>query len=189
MADTDIDICSRALVLLGEAPITSFNQNTTASRTAKLLYEATVTDMLGGRRWHFAQTTAQMSRLAAEPVSDWDAEYTRPSGALVVHRVTIDDVPIEFELGENTIRCNADETNEVYCTYTVRTLEAYWPPYFRGAVEKELAARFAFPVTAQEALAAKAQTLADRALRQARLLDSQSQTAPTVRQSRFKSAR
>jgi hypothetical protein len=188
-ANTDLDICSRALVQLGEEPITSFNQETAASRVAALMYESTVEDLFGLHRWHFATRTTQLSRLAAEPDIDWDAEYVLPEDCLVVKRLRVDDVPVEFELHENTVRCNATEEEEVYLTYVARINEAYWPPYFRALVEKELMARFAFPVTAQETVAAEARRGANAQLRSAKLLDAQSQTTRPIRQSRFLAAR
>ena len=187
--NTDLDICSRALVQLGEAPITSFTQGSAASRTAALLYEATVEAMFGAHRWHFATRTEQLSQLADPPDSDWDAEYVLPTDCLVVKKLRCNDDPVEFELHENTLRCNVDENDALYLSFTARINEAYWPPYFRELVEKELVARFAFPITANEGVAAEARRAANAQLRAARLLDGQSQTTRPIRQSRFLASR
>ena len=187
--NTDLDICSRALVQLGEQPITSFTQGTAASRTAALLYEATVEAMFGLHRWNFATRTEQLSQLADPPDSEWDAEYVLPTDCLVVKKLRLNDLPVDFELHENTLRCNVDENDELYLTYVARINELYWPPYFRELVEKELVARFAFPITANEVVSDKARSLANMALREAKRLDSQSQTTKPIRQSRFLAAR
>ena len=189
MADTRLDICSRALVQLGEAAITSFTQNNAGSRTAALLYDATVEAMFGAHRWKFATRTSQLSRVAAEPDNGWDAAYTLPTDCVVVRRVEVEDEPIEFELYENSLRCDAVEADEVFLIYTAKVLIPYWPPYFTELVEKELVARFAFPITGQETVAQAARSVANAQMRAARLIDSQSQTTRPIRQTRFLAAR
>ena len=67
MAITDIDICARALILIGASPITSFDDGTTEATVASNLYEDTVKDLLSRHRWRFSTGQVQMSRLTAVP--------------------------------------------------------------------------------------------------------------------------
>lgn len=155
MDSTAIDIASAALVHLGEQPITSFKQQVARAVTVNQLYESTVSGKLGEKRWGFARTTAMLARLAATPEgSVWQASYQLPADLLLIHRVTINGQPIRYERYGDAIQCNAVTTEPVYVTYSRRVPEAEWPDVFRVAIEYELAARFAFPVTAQESLAA-----------------------------------
>lgn len=189
MADTAIDICSRALVLIGEKPITSFSAGDTPSIVANQLYEPCVKAMLGSRRWGFANTTQQLSRKTGTPVAAWDAEYELPSDLLLIRRITVDDAPIRYERFASTIRCNAGVDDVVVMTYVRRVAEAEFPSFFTGALEIELAARFVLPISGSETLMAFWMREARKAWAEARSAGSQEQTAQRLPISRFKAVR
>ena len=46
MADSKFDICNKAMVLVGANTITSFTENTTESKVAGQLYEATLENQM-----------------------------------------------------------------------------------------------------------------------------------------------
>lgn len=189
MADTALDICSRALVMIGADPITSFQSNTTPSKVAATLYEPTVRAMLT-KRWGFARTTQELSLLADAPDGNiWDAAYAMPAEALVVHRVEIAGLPIRYERFENQIRCNAGPADTVVMTFIRRVDETEFPAYFVGALELELAARFAFPVTAQESAQGFWRREANKAWADARAQGSQEQSSQRLPISRMKAVR
>ena len=71
MATTKIDICARALVMIGVS-ITSFTDGTTESTVASNLYEDTIKNILSSYRWRFASKQAQLSRLTDAPDHKWD---------------------------------------------------------------------------------------------------------------------
>ena len=66
-ANSAIDIVSRALVLIGAEPITSFTENTTEALVANNMYEDAVRTSLSSARWRFATKQAQLSQLVADP--------------------------------------------------------------------------------------------------------------------------
>ena len=66
-ANSAIDIVSRALVLIGAEPITSFTENTTEALVANNMYEDAVRTSLSSARWRFATQQAQLSQLVADP--------------------------------------------------------------------------------------------------------------------------
>ena len=67
---SDIDIASRALVLIGAEPISSFSGTTTESQVATNLYEDIVRSSLTQTRWRFASNIAQLSRPTDVPVDE-----------------------------------------------------------------------------------------------------------------------
>jgi hypothetical protein len=185
MAITSIDICARALVLIGASPITSFDDGTTEAIVADNLYEDTVRDLLSRYRWRFATSQIQMNRLVDAPEHKWDAAYQLPPECILVHGVYIGGTPIEFDRYQDMIYCNAVDTDEVFIDYMFRADEALWPPFFVMTVILQMASVFAYSVAQQEALA---DLFEKRALRQftiARNLDSQSQTNRRLPTSRF----
>lgn len=189
MAVTDIDICSRALVLIGAQPITSFSDGTTESTVASNLYEDTVRDLISRHRWRFAAGQAQLSRRVEVPAAKWDAAYQLPGDLLLLHGVTVNGNDIEYDRYQNLVYCDADEQDAVFADYTFRADEDLWPPYFVTYVELSLASMFAYSVANQIQTADYMEKKALRQMAMARNIDSQSQTTRKLDLSRFEQAR
>ena len=189
MSTTDIDICARALIMIGAQPITSFDDGTTEATVAANLYEDTVRDLLSRHRWRFATGQAQLSRLTASPDARWDAAYQLPADMLVLHGVTITDDNIAYDRYQDMVYCNATAEDLVFADYTFRATEDLWPPYFTTGVQYQLASIFAYSVAAQEGLADLFEKRALRHMTMARTIDSQSQTTRRLNVQRFNQVR
>lgn len=189
MAITDIDICARALILIGASPITSFDDGTTEATVAANLYEDTVRDMLSRHRWRFASGQAQLSRLVDAPSAKWDAAYQLPSDLILLHGVTISDDQVAYDRYQDKVYCNATAEDVVFADYTFQANEDLWPPHFVTAVQYQLASIFAYSVAAQEGLSDLFEKRAMRQLMICRTLDSQSQTTRRLNVQRFNQVR
>ena len=189
MAITDIDICARALVLIGATPITSFDEGTTESTVASNIYQDTVRDMLSRHRWRFASGQAQLSRLVDVPDAKWDAAYQLPADLLILHGVTITDDQIAFDRYQDKVYCNATVEDVVFADYTFQANEDLWPPYFVTGVQYQLASIFAYSVAAQEGLSDMFEKRAMRQMAIGRTIDSQSQTTRRLNVQRFNQIR
>lgn len=189
MATTPIDICARALVMIGANPITSFEDGTTEATVASNLYEDTVRDLLSRYRWRFATGQLQLSRRTDVPDARWDAAYTLPSGLLLLHGVTVNDSPIPYDRYQDMVYCNATEHDAVIADYGFRADESLWLPGFIMAVELQLASIFAYAVAAQADLSNMMEQRALRQLTIARSVDSQSQTTRRLDVQRFSQVR
>jgi hypothetical protein len=190
MADTAIDICSRALVLIGEKPITSFcGRRYALHRGEPALRTDCVRSMLGTRRWGFANTTQQLSRKTGTPVaglgcririavrSPPDPPHHRRRPADPLRALRLDD-PLQR-------RCQRNGGHDLRAPRR----EAEFPSYFTGALEIELAARFTMPITGQETLMGIWQREARKAWAEARSAGSQEQSSQRLPISRYKAAR
>jgi hypothetical protein len=189
VAITDIDICARALVLIGASPITSFDEGTTESTVASNIYQDTVRDMLSRHRWRFASGQAQLSRLVDVPDAKWDAAYQLPADLLILHGVTITDNQIAFDRYQDKVYCNATTEDVVFADYTFQANEDLWPPYFVTAIQYQLASIFAYSVAAQEGLSDMFEKRAMRQMTIGRTIDSQSQTTRRFNVQRFNQIR
>jgi hypothetical protein len=189
MATSNIDICARALVMIGAAPITSFSDGTTEATVAANLYEDTVRDLISRNRWRFAAGQTQLSRRTDAPDAKWDAAYQLPSDLLLLHDVTVNGDVIDYDRYQDLVYCDADEADLVYADYTFRALEDLWPPYFTTAVELTLASIFAYAVANQIQTADYMEKKALRQMALARNIDSQAQTTRAFDLSRFEKAR
>lgn len=85
MASSPTDIANLALGHLGEAPITSFQEDSLAARKAALHYLATRDQVLRSHRWNFAQTRKVLSRLLERPAFGWTYQYELPEDCLRVN--------------------------------------------------------------------------------------------------------
>tara|TARA_A100001201_G_scaffold26739_1_gene29534 strand:- start:678 stop:1289 length:612 start_codon:yes stop_codon:yes gene_type:complete len=189
MSDSKFDICSKALVLVGANTISSFSANTTESIVANQLYESTLENMLTRSRWRFSAKQAQLSRNASAPTARWSAKYAVPTGALLIHTVTVNDNVIEFDRYESDILCDASSSDTVVADYTFQPSEANFPPYFKQALVFELASLFAGAIARNDSLSTLYNQRAVAQLAIARAQDSQAQTTRKVDTTRFRNRR
>lgn len=184
-ANSDIDIAARALVLIGADPITSFTASSTEALVANNVYEDTVRTALCASRWRFSTNQAQLNLLTAAPTGRWDTAHQLPSGALMVHAVTINDRIIEYNIYGDKVFSNSTVNDVLIADYTYRAGEQDWPSYFTLAVEYALASTFALGIARDDQLALMFEKKAQQLMQQAKTLDSQQQTTRKLVTSRF----
>lgn len=184
-ANSDIDICSRALILIGAEPITSFDDNNNEALIASNIYEDIARSALVNTRWRFATNQAVLNRLSSVPTGRYDAAYQLPSDWLMTHAITVNDTPVEYQTYGNKIYCNEDQSAEVIADYSYRAEEYDWPSYFTVAVQYELASVFAVSLARDAGLAKLMSDQAQLAMMKARTLDAQQQTTRKLNTSRF----
>lgn len=175
-ANSPIDVCSRALILIGADPITSFDDGNNEALIASNMYEDVARSALVNCRWRFATNQVVMNRLSDTPTGRFDAAYQLPSGWLMTHAVTVNDHPIEYDTYGNKIYTDASANETLILDYTYRAEEQDWPSYFTVAVQYELASVFAIGLARDQGLASLMQQQAQVSMIKARNLDSQQQT-------------
>tara|TARA_Y100000401_G_scaffold25908_1_gene18204 strand:- start:2426 stop:3019 length:594 start_codon:yes stop_codon:yes gene_type:complete len=184
-ANSAIDICARALILIGADPITSFDDGTTEALVSVNVYEDMARASLVNARWRFATNQAVLNRLTAEPTGRYDFAYQQADGTLMVHAVTVNDNPIEYQIYGDKIFANTSSSDELVADFTFRANEDTWPSYFTIAVEYALATLFATSIARDANLAALMKTASSDAMAKARSLDAQQQTTRKLVTSRF----
>ena len=183
-ANSAIDICSRALILVGAEPITSFDDDTTEALIAGNMYEDIARTNLTSTRWRFSTNQAVLNRLSDAPTGRFDAAYQLPD-YLFVHAVTVRDLQIEYNIYGSKIFCDAAVSDELILDYTYRADEVDWPSYFCVCVEYAMAVVFATALARDSSLASLMDNQYTRLLAKARSTDSQQQTTRKVTTSRF----
>lgn len=184
-ANSPIDICSRALILIGADPITSFDDGNTEALVAVNMYEDVARASLVNSRWRFATNQAVLNLLSAAPTGRYDRAYQLPSDTLMLHAVTVNDLPIDYQIYGNKVFSDTDPSDVVVADYTFRAEEQDWPSYFTLAVEYSLAVVFATSIARDSTLASLMQSQGQNAMAKARSLDSQQQTSRKLTTSRF----
>ena len=185
VANTPIKICSRASLLIGGNAIQSFSDGSAEASVCDAMYEDMARAALTNNRWRFASDQEVLSRLIAAPTARWSAAYQKPTEAIMISAVTVNDNLIQYDSYGSKIYCNEGESSEVVCDYIFRANEPDWPPYFVVAVEYVMAAVLAVSVARDPQMAQLMEAKADYQMRQARLRESQSQTTRKLNTSRF----
>jgi len=184
-ANSDIDIASRGLILIGADPITSFTASTTESTVANAIYEDIVRTTLCSSRWRFATNQAQLNLLTNVPTGRYDTAHQLPTDMLMLHAVTISDAIIEYNIYGDKVFSDASTQDTLVADYTFRALEQDFPSYFTVALEFSLASSFALAIARDEQLSSILEQKGGALLQQAKTLDSQQQTTRKLVTSRF----
>ena len=59
---TKQDLCSMALLKLGEQPLTSINADTASAQLARTLYDTTIDSLISTHPWHFASKNFEIEK-------------------------------------------------------------------------------------------------------------------------------
>lgn len=156
---TDIDICNRALNLIGSDAISGFQQTTDKAATCARQYEGTLSMLISMAHWRFATKKRQLSPLLASPVNVYQYAYQLPSDLVagpdgVYNSTAVAAPPITtgYEIFERTILTNEQR---IIIDYRFRPSENNFPDWFQQLLVLALAGAFAMGVTDQEDLAAE----------------------------------
>jgi|TARA_R110000796_G_scaffold163811_1_gene280769 hypothetical protein len=184
-ANTPIKVCSRASVLMGGSPISSFDEGTAEAEVVDAMYEDIARAALTSTRWRFATNQQVLNRLAAAPTSRYDAAYQMPSDLLMLSTVTVNDDPIIYDTYGDKVYCDMSTNEVVIADYIYRASESSWPSYFTLAVEFQVAAMLSISIARDPSLAQMMDQQGERQMIKARRLDSQQQTTRKLMTSRF----
>lgn len=188
-SNSPVDICSRALILIGAEPITSFDDGNNEALISSSMYEDVAQSALVNTRWRFATNQLVLNRLSDAPTGRYEASYQMPSDSLMIHALTVNGFNIEFQTYSDNLFCDADASDQVIADYTYRVLEQYWPSYFIMSVQFQLASVFAISLARDGSLSQLMDQKAAFLMAKARGVDSQSQTNRKLDTSRFISNR
>jgi len=172
MALNDVALASRALVRIGAAPITAFDDNTAEAEIAASLFAPTRDALLSAYPWSFATGQVALSELGAVPVADYDHAFGLPNDYLRALSAGAGGKGrgLNYRIARGALHTNSES---VILTYVFRPDESEFPPYFDQALISRLAAEFTIPVTENTSRAEALFRLAEQEFERARQIDSQ----------------
>ena len=150
--DTDLTICSDALLLLGAAPISSFNEGTDEANTCDRLYPDVKNSTLQDYPWSFSFKKVQLARTVNTPTNEWKYEYQLPSDRVgppraAFNSTAVGDRPFQtWEIYGDKLLTN-EET--VVIDYQYSVVEGNMPVYFVQLLKYQMAWHLAEPITDQ----------------------------------------
>jgi hypothetical protein len=157
VGDTDLSICSDALILLGASPISSFTEGTDTAQACDRLYPDLRDTMLSTYVWSWTLKKSQIARLSTAPINEWEYAYQLPgdmlSGVLAVfesNSTTERSRRYGWEVYGDQLYTNMET---VYIDYQASVSETKMPNYFVRLLRTALAGELAIVVTDQAAKA------------------------------------
>ena len=126
---TKIDLCSMALLKLGEKPIQSLREDSARAQLARTLFNPTVDTLLSLFPWRFATQNIMLNKNS-------DGDFVIPSNVLRV-------LKCEGKIVGNKI-INSADTTEIIAI--IRMEPESFPGYFATLVATKLALEFCVPL-------------------------------------------
>lgn len=175
MALNDVALCSRALIRIGAAPITSFTDGTAESEIAGALYDTTRDALLSAYPWTFASGQVALTQLSTPPIADYAFAFGLPNDYLraISAGTSTKGRGLNYRIARGSLHTNA---SAVTLTYIFRPDESEFPPFFDQALIARLSAEFTIPVTESTSRAEAHFRIADQEFERARQIDAQQDT-------------
>ena len=151
--DTDISICSDALILLGASPISSFADGTDIAQACERLYPDLRDSLLARYHWSWSYQKIKLARLAVVPDNEFRYSYQLPGDMLSGIRAIFADsstnqLPVRYcwQIFGDQLYTNLET---VYIDYQTSVAEERMPAYFVRLLRTVLAAELGLVVTDQ----------------------------------------
>lgn len=172
---SSISLCSKALLKIGAASITSFEDGTAEGEIAANLYPYIRDGLLSSYPWSFAVAQAKLGRLETNPLADYRYSYLLPSDFLrVISAGSFGrSRGIKYRIVED---CLHTDLSEVNLSYIYRPDENAFPAYFCEALINKLSFEFCIPLTESSSRAEFLCKIAEDSISRARSVDSQQAT-------------
>ena len=161
---TKIDLCSMALLKLGEAPIQSLTDDTAASRLSRTLFDPVIDALLASHVWRFACRTYELTR-------NTDGDFLIPAECLRV-------VKSHGEIQGNKILCPGADTLTIVGMSRV-TPDAF-PGYFASLAATRLAMEFCIPLLGEQNVFRMLAALYETELQSAKFIDSTTSASKAI---------
>lgn len=161
--DTDIRVCSDALLMIGQKAISSFNEGTDASNICDRIYPGIKKSSLQSFPWSFTFKKVQLAQTTNTPVNEYKYEYQLPSDRLGTIRRAFNSTAVGARtFSQWTIQGDKLLTNEetVVIDYQYLPTESEMPAYFIQLLKYMMCWHLATPMTDQDAKAQYWQSIA-----------------------------
>ena len=156
---TKQDLCSMALLKLGEKPLISLNSDTAAANISRTLYDTTIDSLLSAHPWRFATQCLLIEK-------NQDNELIIPTNVLRILRCS-------GHIIGNQILSSAEN---VQMLAVVRTNTESFPSYFASLAATKLAMEFCIPLTGNQQNLRTLISLYESEFQTAKFIDSTTDT-------------
>lgn len=178
MSISAVSICSNALLMLGDSPINSFEENNDRTRLVANLYATRRDAVLRAHPWNCAIKRVVLSPDLDPPAFGWSAQFTLPNDWLRTLSVGEDGAEDEYRVEGRKILM---DSNACYLRYIFRNdVEATWDATLINAMTEVMKSTLAYAVTKSSSKEELTEAIVQRVLKQARAIDGQEGTPETL---------
>lgn len=146
---TDVEICSNALLLLGDKPIASFADGTPRAAICANVYGLAKADILRRHPWNCALKRVILSPESTAPAFDWKYQFARPSNWLRTLQVGYQDQMLDYVIEGVRFLAN---TNVLPLVYVANVTEGEWDALLISVMVKRMEMDLAYPITKSTSL-------------------------------------
>jgi hypothetical protein len=147
---TAVQICSNALMLLGDDPIASLSEDTPRARFCANLYPIARADILRSHPWNCLVTRVLLTpRTDTPPFGNWSAWFDKPGGFLRVLSVGDDDCPEDYSFESNRFLAN---TSSLKLKFLEDKTEGLWDANLTNLMVKRMELDLCYPITKSTSL-------------------------------------
>ncbi len=152
---TKIDLCSMALLKLGEKPIQSLQEDSSAAQLSRTLFDSVVDTLLSSFPWRFATQKLTLNKNS-------DGDFVVPVDVLRI-------LKCDGQITGNKITANADILEIIAI---VKTEPECFPSYFASLIATKLAQEFCVPLTGDATVFKMITALYESEYQSAKFIDS-----------------
>ena len=160
---TKIDLCSMALLKLGERPIQSLTDDSAAAQLARTLFDPVMDALIASHPWRFAMRTYELTETA-------DDDFIIPADVLRV-------IKAPGKISGNRIVAPDDKISIVA---VVRVAPESYPSYFVSLAATKLAMEFCVPMTGDQTVFRMLAALYETEYASAKFIDSTTATSANI---------
>lgn len=178
MATSKVQICSNAMLLLGQESIASFSEASDRATLASNLWDNSRQAVLRSHPWNCAIKRDALAPDATAPAFDWTYQFTLPADCLRVLSVGQDGDVTEYKIEGRKILI---DDNPAYLRYIYDNKDvASWDAMLVEAMTRYMAFSMSYPLTKSTSLRDSMFAEFNKLLKQAKAIDGQEDTPDDV---------
>ena len=171
MATSAVQICSNALLLLGDKPINSFDEDSDRALIASNLWDNARQAVLRSHPWNCATKRVALALDTVVPAYDWAYQFTLPGDCLRVLFVGQSGAADDYKLEGRII---LSDENPLYLEYIYNNEDvASWDALLVEAMQRYMTFAMAYPITKSNTTRESAFEEYKLLIKQARAVDGQ----------------
>ena len=160
---TKIDLCSMALLKLGERPIQSLNDDSVASQLARTLFDPIMDALIASHPWRFAMRTYELTETT-------DGDFVIPADVLR-------GINSPGSISSGHIVASGEK---IQITALIRIAPEAYPAYFASLAATKLAMEFCVPMTGDQSVFRMLAALYETEYGSAKFIDSTTTTSANI---------
>jgi len=167
-----VEICNRALILLGSDTISSISEDTKPAKLCNIVYPQIRQDLIRSHPWNFAMKRTVLASTGTAPSFEYDYTFNLPSDCLRVWQVY--DPDSSYKLEARTLVSNDDAIDLKYIADITDTTK--WDSVFVSMVVYKLAIDICFGLTGSTTMIPVLTDQFNRLKAEAKLYDAQEES-------------